>query len=414
MGTAPGGGRARALAAFLLVLAAGDTAADWYGPEPFRRDRLEGREFSYNAESFLHRFSFEPMPATGPERYDLPDGMFGTGGSTRTDELYLRAHVHATLNMDGPGYLGYRFRRDEDFDGRYERNLLGIGARQPGWDAALWADVHAAKQDLDLQADLRLEDDAGSHIRLAVAAPEAIHNSKRQAGDSVYERRPYTYYASGTWQLPGEHAVYGFVDRNARTRLRDEATGVRVDDERLGAGVGVALSLGPAWTLGAEVEGLRGTREQVALDEPVAAEQDLERSFDQATVELRQRLDGRHRAWYGVRYFRLVEDDRRPQDADAWRHIDRRERTLYGGLRWQWRDTVALRPGVLLHYVDNSERHPLAPENDDTDEGFYGKLTPAVEFLIDRRSGAFIVVNPTVRLHEAAFGGGNVQLYVPL
>jgi hypothetical protein len=70
---------------------------------------------------------------------------------------------------------------------------------------------------------------------------------------------------------------------------------------------------------------------------------------------------------------------------------------------------IIIDPGCCISYGASSAL-PL----DKTGRGIDGKLTPAVELLVNRRTGGQLTLNPTFRLHRLVFGGGNVQLHLPL
>ena len=394
-----------------LLLSCGSAAASWNAPEPFRRDRVDGRDFDYNAESFLHRFSFEPKPALGGHRGHQTDGLRGWAGSTRSNELYVEMDAGMTIEFDAPAFAAYQFRRREDFDGRYDANLFGMGLFLGEFRFSVWGDVLGAKEDVDIHSELLWSPSAGNHVRFTLVSPDTWFNSKQ--GDGEYERQPYTYHVEGRWQALDDLQLYGFINHNNPVRLREDVQGFRFRDRQDSAGLGFDLRLGPELALGVEVEGLYGTRRRDGLDEPEAADQRQRRQFGLATMELRQWLRDDLKAWYGLRYLHFDERNRQPRAEDGGEILERRESLVYGGVRWRWREQITLAPGVFVNYVDNTERYPGDPEQDDGDRGVYGKLTPAVEVLVDRRTGGTITFNPSVRLHRAAFGGGNIQVDLP-
>lgn len=398
-----------ALAFLALVFAVDVLALDWREPEPFRRDRLAGRSFDYNAESFLHRFSFEPKPALDGRRRLQGSGLEGVGGSTRSRELYVRMDGRLELPLDGPAFAGYRFRRDEDFDGRFDQNLIGGGVRLDGWQLGVWGDVVGAKEELDLHGDIRWADGSGNAVRASLVAVDAIFNGKQREG--TYQRYPYTLYLSGRWQASEAVALYGFTNLNTPMRLDDLSTRLRSDDEQYSAGIGLAVALTESVDAGLELEGLRGRRERRGMDEPLAEEQRLRRDYAAITAEVRHSPHAGEQRWLGVRHLFFDENDRRPSEPSAALRQERRETTLYLGRRWSFNERVGFAPVVYLAHLDVRE----TGSDDDTDRetGFYGKFSPAIELLVNQRTGGLIVLNPTIRLHEAAFGGGNVQVYLP-
>ncbi|MCC5812814.1 MAG: hypothetical protein JJU06_20830 [Ectothiorhodospiraceae bacterium] len=395
----------------LLLLGTGGAAADWSNPEPFRRDRVEGREFDYNAESFLHRFSFEPKPALGRGSPLPRDGLFGLAGSSRSNELYVDMRAQATLETESPLFFGYRFHRTEDFDGRYDENLVGFGAHVGPFRVSVWGDVVGAKEDIDIHGELLWLPSAGNHLRFTLVAPDAVYNSKQ--GEGEYLRKPYTYYLDGQWQVLDDLRLYGFINHNDHMRWRENTREFTLRDRQHSAGVGVDLRLNRYWSASVELEGLYGVRRRDGLAGPDEADQRLRRSFGLATVELRQWLRDDLQAWYGARYLHFDETDRRPRDAEEHVRYERRETMVYGGVRYRWTDAVSFAPGIFVNYADNTERYPDVPGESDSDRGIYAKLTPSVELLVDRRRGGYITLNPSVRLHRAAFGGGNIQAYLP-
>ncbi len=395
----------------MLLLGTGSAAADWTNPEPFRRDRVDGREFDYNAESFLHRFSFQPKPALGRGNPVMQDGLYGVAGSSRSDELYVQMWAQATLETETPLFFGYRFRRTEDFDGRFDHNLVGFGAHVGPFRVSLWGDVVGAKEDIDLHGEVLWQPGAGNHLRFTLVAPDAVYNSKQSDGE--YLRKPYTYHLDGQWEVAEDLRLYGFVNHNDHMRWREDDRGFRLSDRQHSAGVGMDLQLNRTWSASVELEGLYGVRRRDGVAGPDEADQRLRRNFGLVTVELRQWLRDDLQAWYGARYLRLDETDRRPRDAEEFVERERRETMVYGGVRYRWTDVISFAPGVFVNYADNEERYPGDPGEDDSDRGIYAKLTPSVELLVDRRTGGYIAINPTARLHRAAFGGGNIQVYLP-
>ncbi len=390
-----------------LLLMATELAADWREPEPFRRDAIEGRQFDYNAESFLHRFTFEPGPVLGHGGRPARDGVFGTAGSTRSDEFYTRQDIQITAGADAPAHFRYRYRRFEDFDGRYDRNLVGVGARlDERWRATLYGDIEGAKEDVDVQTELAWDGEDGHRFRAAIAIPDVTFTSKQ--GDAAYERQPYTYYLEGG-RRAGPVTVYGFANYNDYLRLRDTARRFVYRYEQGRAGLGADVELGRRWSGSIEAEGLYTTRR---LDDTGGDFDDsrLRRRHSQVTAELRHDVDEALDLWGGVRYFRLSERDRRPADDDRVDRHERIERMAYAGVTWRLSERLRFAPGVFLNHADIRER-----EDGSTDDarGLYGKLTLPLQITVNQATGGYVTLNPTARLHRAAFGGGNVQVHLP-
>ncbi|WP_290650809.1 hypothetical protein, partial [Aquisalimonas sp.] len=82
----------------------------------------------------------------------------------------------------------------------------------------------------------------------------------------------------------------------------------------------------------------------------------------------------------------------------------------YGGVTWRFNERMQFAPGVFLNYADIRKRED--GEVDDA-RGLYSKLTLPLQITVDQARGGHITLNPTARLHRIAFGGGNVQVYLP-
>lgn len=395
-----------------LFMWAEPAVASWYGPDPFRRERVEGRDFEYDAESFLHRFSYEPMPLLTPAQRLPRDGVFGTGGSTRSNELYVRQQVQLSLPTDTRTYLGYRFFRFEDFDGRYDQQWLGTGYQADGWALLFWGDVTGSKQDSDLQVEWQLHDTPDRRLRLMLVAPDALFNSKTD-GEDEYQDQPLTWYGEGRFRLADEYDLYGFINWNQPTAFYSADMNVDVDDEQLSGGIGLATTLA-AWEWRAEAEGLTGERTRAGLSPDNINEQALKRDSAMLTLEASRRVDNGNLVWLGLRYFQFDESDRRPLDAEHWLDQSRREIYLYAGHEWHINADLLFRPSLIGGHINNQERYPLNPKDNEDDTGFIGKLSPAFVFLLGRERQGSVTLNPTLYLHELGFGGGNVQLQFPL
>lgn len=394
------------------LLMAEPVAASWYGPEPFRRDRVEGRDFKYEAESFLHRISYEPMPLLQPGQRLFHDGIAGTGGSTRSNELYVRQQVQLTLPTDNAAYLGYRFFRFEDFDGHYDQQHLGAGYQTDAWHMVFWGDVTGDKGETSMQLEWALKDSTRHQLRLILAAPDALYNRKSE-DDDEYQKEPLTWYASGRVRLNDRLDFYGFLNLNQPTRFRSAAMSALVNDEQLSGGVGVGWN-GNIWYLGMELEGLDGERTRQALTADISVEQQLSRQFHQFTAEARRPTANRTRQWWGLRHLQFDESDRQPHNPAGWLELERQESYLYVGQQWRLGPSTLFSPTLIGGYVEIDEVYPLRPSDSEYDTGFIGKLTPAFVFELGSQGQGSVSLSPTLYLHELGFGGGNIQLYFPL
>lgn len=143
-------------AALVLMAAPGPAVAFWGNtlamePQPFRQERvLEGRTFHYNDESFLQRNSFT---TTRPGFHSAPlprDHIEGTGGSTRTRELFV-SHV------EGKSVEGIN-RRHTNHDGTYAKVSLPF----------TWSPGNGAQLTLNPTVELHSAAFGGGNLRVRI------------------------------------------------------------------------------------------------------------------------------------------------------------------------------------------------------------------------------------------------------
>jgi hypothetical protein len=391
----------------------------WGGPEPFRRERADSRPFSYNKESFVNRFSFHPLPVEYSDTIWSEDSFTGVAGSTRSNEFYVQTHLQVRTDFDIPMFAGVRFRRDEDFDGRFDRTLFGTGYRNGNWELGLWGDVQGAKQDMDLQLDLHWRGQNQQKLYASLIAPDALFNGKQS--DARYEKKPYTVYVSGSKTLADKHRLYGFVNLNFATELQDFEQRQNLTDRQYSGGAGWLTELSVDWTLLMQIQGLYGERERTTLGGADNILYQLRRQFSDSLIQLRREDQGGREQWLGLRHTTLRERGTGAiADKPGQPFFEIRDETMvYAGIAWQWSPMVRLRPSVVLSYVQTDQSGTRLANRGDVDasqlmfSGFVGKLLPTIEFLVNKERGAIIAVNPSIELHEFAFGGGNVQLHIP-
>lgn len=391
------------------MLSAQLQAYGWSGPEPFRLERLEGRGFMLNEESFLHRASFQAMPVVRMQDAWVEDGWYGTAGSTRSREFYVQSHLQKRVQFDAPMFVGVRFRRDEDLDGRFDRTLFGSGyASADGrLELGVWGDVRGGKDEVDLQLEGVWRPQADRWLRATLISPDAMYNSKTY-GNNFYQRKPLTLHLSAGTSFASGQQWYGFTNLNRQMEYHQVDLEQQWTDKQYSAGIGWLLPLSANWQLGLRTQGLYGLREQRQQDTLAFV---LRRQFSDTSIELQSRQSQAIDYWGGIRYLTLRERDQ-TQTSSLTMMEQRDEWTLYAGMAWQWRDWIRLKPALMVSYADINGQRPDDDEPLDF-SGIMAKLVPVVEFLMHQQSGAMIRVNPTVELHNLSFGGGNVQVHIP-
>ncbi|MFN2309665.1 MAG: hypothetical protein ABR553_08000 [Gammaproteobacteria bacterium] len=381
-------------------------------PQPFRLDdALNGRDFEYNSESFLHRFTFRSLTPLSSGLAQDREGLYGTAGSTKSNELYTVMYLQKTLPLDDDYFLRYRFVRDEDFDGRYDRNLLGFG-RNLGerWSFSFSGDVQGDKSRIDLETELSWRGEDGSHARFALVAPDALFNDKQR--EAQFTRHPYTGFIDLRWQVHTGVSLWMFANHNAPSRLRSEALDLDFSDRGTAAGLGADTVLGARWRLSAWLEGESSRRIRTSLSD-VTDPVRFTRRYREAGAQLSRDVMPKLEGWTGIRLLRLDEDGRHTLEVLDQRQLSRDEVLVYAGVSWRLGSRYRFHPGVYLNRFDNDETFAHAPTRNRDEAGIEAKLALPLELNVHRASGATLTINPTLRLHRPAFGGGNIQAHIP-
>lgn len=402
--------------AFVLSLAVFSTTlhstTGWSGPEPFRLERLDGRQFDYNLESFLQRLSFTEKPIHDMSPLWQQNGWYGTGGSSRGKEFYVDSLLQQKLQFEAPVFAGFRHKRSEDLDGRYDRTLFGVGYQADNaWDLGVWADVSGAKEDMDLQFEANRHFSNGSWLSAAVVLADVTYNSKTY-GDNRYQRSPVTLYAAAGQQYQ-QQQLSGFINLNLQTRYQEAAAEQLFSDEQYSAGLNWQSRLSINTELAVQAQGLYGRRSmqqlQLGLHE---SDWLMRRRFQQLNVELRQANSGLRPLTYGLQANRLQELDSRFA-AGQRAAENRRELFSYIATEHALQGNWLAKPVFYVGYA--SARSEFRQQGDEPlrDNGWLAKISPNFIWQLSAQTGAYVVINPTVKLHNLQFGGGNVQVFMP-
>jgi hypothetical protein len=398
-----------------VLSAQADTS--WTDPHPMRLEALiDGRDFTYNWESFTQRFSFRHLsdfPAPGT------DGLYGTGGSATGDELFLDVNLQKTLYMDNDRYavIG-RMQRREDFDGRFDRQLVGISRRfGEQWSGAFLANVSGDKGRVDLQyeADWRPQD--GQFLRMALIQVDRFYNSKTGTGNA-YGTRPLTGFIHYRQPLLGSGHTEFAVNYSPDASYQDNAVGQLIRGNQVRAMAGLALPLAGGWQGGIRVEFEDTDRRIRSLAGTPAPEVDsgfnenFAREMHRLTISTANNRI-RFSPQAGITHFRLDETGWIGRDFGAsGEHLRRETLFFLGGLMWQ-RELSHWEPTLYAGTVEFQQQFPTRADQNRDRKDFIAKLSMPWRYIVHQQSGAILTVNPTFRLHRLAFGGGNVQLHWP-
>ncbi|MEM7165169.1 MAG: hypothetical protein AAF581_06865 [Planctomycetota bacterium] len=395
--------------AALLALTVWPGLANAQDPEPFRRDdEVAGRDFQYNELSFLHRFSYRYRPASDWSWSRHRQGYRGTGGSVRSDELYVEQELRKRLELDSSLFFDFRHRVSEDFDGRYDRTLTGVGLRlRDSWSVTLLADIVGNKGDIDTHLETAWTGEQ-HHLRLALVLPDTVVNSK---GDvDRYSQAPYTAFAEFGWLHDSGVEYDIWFNANPHTRLERPKDSLDFAYDRYSAGTRLRMPVGGTWWLHADAAGETSGRTWNPFPGATATDlndRSLQRKHWELNAELHKPLHANVDGWIGLRYFRFEERDRRPQAPLVNGSITLRETMAHLGVVWRVRESVTLWPGLYGQFANSRYGFPGNPAESDNDASFRGKLAVPIEVRFERP--AVLTINPTFRLDDLRFGGANVQ-----
>ena len=380
-------------------------------PQPFRQAQvLDGREFDYNAESFIHRASFMPqLPVTASP---IPEErLIGTGGSSRSDELFLDIALQTTYQFSEELDIQYRFRRSEDYDGRFDRNLVGLGyTAHPYWNLRIMADLDGDKSQTDLQPELTYRHPNGHQAVAALVFTDMLFNSKQTQDE--YLTSPITAYFGGLWEVSDQHRLRAYANVTPETELEImEADVFRNESARVGIGWDWRMPHGRHWQLIAEAEGT--DREQQKAEG--AGTDTMTRRYWRTRAEYQAPLSDSLSYRTGGQALLLRE--RGDFIGNNVELTDRKEWLAFAGISQRLNPEWTFSPTVFATVVEGDSRERNSDTNDeeiDDLNGVYGKITLPFEWQPQGNNGARITLNPTFRLHTAAFGGGNLQVSIPL
>lgn len=386
-------------------------AADlWTEPQPLRREALmEGRDYTYGSESFLHRFSYRHL---SERPFSDEDGVRGTAGSVSGDELFVDIHGQKTLHFDdNRHYVFLRMQRFEDFDGRYDRQIVGVGRRfGESWRLALAGDVRSDKAESDIQLEARWRPDDNRMLRMTYIAPEYFYNSKGD-GSGEYKRRAHTLFVHYRHHSPAGWRGEVAVNYSPEARFQDDRQGVLASGDQLRLMVRGSVPVGQ-FRVGARLELERTDRDFEWQQVPAAGADDFRRRMHGATLYLA--MPGQR--WspeVGVRHFRLREDGWFGTELATVGQVRRNEPMAYASVTLDTGERHQWQPTVYVSNVEARRRFDQRPRDNRDREQWLGKLSLPWRYTVDQQSGAQLTVNLSMHLHEFAFGGGNVQLHWP-
>jgi len=390
-------------------------------PEPFRRDdELTGRDFEYNEMTFLHHFSYRFRPDQEREWNRTRQGFRATAGSVRSAEFYVYEELRKRWELSETLFFDFRHKIDEDFDGRYDRTLTGLGIAVAGeWSATLLGDLAAEKENIDVHLETAWRDENGRRFRLGVVAPDATFN--RKAVDAEYETKPLTCFMDAYWRTDQGMEFGTWANWNSRLKLQLFEEDLHFTYDQLSLGAKGSIPFGRVWRISLETgaeEGSRQWRHRILDSSPETADnhrpqaleliddRDLKRRHFLLGVQLERAVTESLGAWIGLRHFELSESEDRLAEPTLDGKLVRKEEMLHSGIVWWVHKRVVLWPGVHLDFIDNRD-----DSEQESDKDLLCKITFPIEIRF--ANTAALTLDQTLRLDDPRSGGANVQLQVP-
>jgi len=377
-------------------------------PQPWRQDAVvQGTDETADIERYLHELTFEHSQSSPSA---LENGIRGAAGSVGSRRLYLdfRFRQDFGFNENRQGFL-LDVQRSEDFDGTYDRQLVGF-RHQFTAATELWlqGDVFADKSRSDVYFSARHTLDNGSWIHGSWILPDIYFNSKTLSDDSFVDPAQSVFLQ---WHQPGDYPQTGTtasVTYSPPATFNSREESLIVENESVRAALSHRRHSGH-WQLRAALSG-EVTRREYRLDERpgrIPTRRDHFRGEAEAIYQQHRLQPG-----IGLHYFYLREGGYTGRALDEIVDLHRREPTISGHFSIALAPAVTLKPEVFLSAaaIDRSS----SETGDNNHRGFIGKLGLPFKILLSQQDNAILTLAPTFYLHKAAFGGGNLQLHWPM
>ncbi len=395
------------LALFPAVVQA--LATSYHLPQPWRETAVvDGRELVYSQERFLHAFSFRHAQA---EPTAIMNGVRGTGGSLSSRRLFFdfRYRQDFAFNEGRQGFIA-DIQRSEDFDGTFDRQLVGfrhnLTDRTELW---LQGDVFADKSQSDIYLSARHHLPGGGWVHGAWIFPNAYFNDKTLTSDRFAEP-PQSLFLQ--WHHPQGDAISTLVSAtySLPSTFISRSHNLTVEDESLKAAL-THRRASENWRVTINLTAERTRRAYQLHDRQQSP--GFDRQYVEAGAELTY-IDSRLEPSLGARVLRLREQGYFGRNLDLTGNNDRLEPLLHGSIALNLSPRTVLRPAVYLAYTDIQRNLGQDPALVTDEASFIGKLSLPFEFILGHEGEGRLTLAPTLLLHEAGFGGGNLQLQWPM
>lgn len=403
-------GRSYWLLALMSGLASQALASTAHIAQPWRADAVvQGRDEAYNTERFLHELTFrhrQPLPSA------TDNGIRGTAGSVSSRRLYFDFRYRQDFDFrDQQNGFVLDIQRSEDLDGAYERQLVGFRHTfKEQTEVWIQGDVFSDKAESDIYFSARHHLNERNWLHASWILPDYYFNDKTDSADR-FDTKPQSFFLQ--WHHQGNSETEGStislnLTPDSRFISQSEALTVESESQKLAL---THRQQSGAWLWNLHIEGERSRRDYALRGPGENLSTDFQRDhiYAQGSMTLSE-----HRLLptAGLAYRHLDESGFFGRELNDQGQIRRREPTVFGEITLQTSPTTTVSPGLYLSAPDISQS--LEQAGDRRHSGFTGKLALPIEIQLSRTDQAVLTFNPTVYLHKAAFGGGNLQLHWPL
>lgn len=385
-------------------------------PQPWRAEAVvDGRDESYNDERFLHRYSFrhsQELPAvTGY-------GLRGTGGSVSSRRLYydFRFRQDFRFNDDQQAFL-MDIQRGTDFDGHYERQLLGF-RHQLTDKTQIWfqGDVFADKSQADIYWSARRATANDGWLHGSWILPDTWFNDKTMGNDRI-TTEPQSFFIQ--WHQPWQdnrNSTTMSVTLSPEAGLVSERSQLNVESRGVRGAITHTYHY-ENWAYRLDYAGEYTTRDYWLAENNGSGNKSPDAQFRRQHHELAaeaQYLPHPNTPAVGLKYFSLREQGYFGRATDTEGTVDRREPMGFISADFRLSPRQTLRPAIYLGVPRVRQNFDSEGLDDRNSTKIRSKLALPLEITLSQQEPVVLTLAPTFRLHKAAFGGGNLQLHWPL
>ncbi len=399
------------LVAILLLQNTSVFADSGHLPQPWRAEAVtQGRDIDYSLDWFLQTFSYRHI---APHPNIVEDGVRGSGGSITAQRLFydFRWRKDLAFIEEQYGFI-IDVQRSEDFDGAYDRQLVGLRAN-PLENLEFWlqGDVFPDKSLSDIYLSSRYRLSKQSWLHFSWIRPDHFFSDKTRTDDQLV-KHPQTFFMQ--WRQLfnySENAGAMLLSLNLSpvSEIDSVSDELRVESESIRGAFRYQLD-SDDWSAKVDISGEKTERTYALAEEP-DEHRPFDRTFFETTLSM-QLLNVPYSPTLGVRYLILKEEGFFGRSSNLSGKLDRKEPLAYIEGTYRLSDTQTLMPAL---YLGISNRNQLFsdeawPRRDQED--FIGKL--AVPWTILVENGSTFTISAAIELPEFGFGGGNIQFHWPM